>query len=400
MTTGPAATTTATTGQRVYPHPVTGEQFVSVTSCLEIIDKPALKVWAARLAAQAALDNLPWLINTTMKPPCGNTGNRCSHHWQERCPRCPCKDCPTCAVWWLTNRHNDRSEQRKHEGSEVHDVIRQWILDDGFIRPHTVDAAPYVAQFLQWVADYGLTPDSWEMTEATVINRTHNYAGTLDTIVTVRPTTDLAAGLCADHGVDELHLLVDYKTRDREEDEITPKVYPEHGLQLAAYARGEAVMLPDGTELPMPTIHAAAVLQLRPHGYTLRPTRNHEDAFDAFLLAGGLAEWMATESTAEVSPLAAPQHRRAVLAAGRARKAVSVAGVDVDASAKSSKPAKATKTTKATAKRAPAKKTSGQPKQPSLPDSLNIAEVGRRQSATLASMRTPTAAPPSDDIPF
>src|SRR6266568_649913 len=45
-------------GSRWYVWPNTGERFPSVTTILSVIDKPALKRWAAKMTAEYAVSNL------------------------------------------------------------------------------------------------------------------------------------------------------------------------------------------------------------------------------------------------------------------------------------------------------------------------------------------------------
>jgi hypothetical protein len=113
--------------------------------------------------------------------------------------------------------------------------------------------------FEQFLADW--TPH-YVMTEASVFNTTEKYAGTLDAIV----------------HMNDARYLMDVKSGKG--------VYPEVGLQLAAYRYAEFIGLPDGSEEPMPQVDGAVVLHLPDEGgYDLLNIRADRDVFTAFLYA-------------------------------------------------------------------------------------------------------------------
>lgn len=361
------------------------ERFIRVSTVLEHADKEGLRRWSAQLAAGAAIDDLPRLITATRTKACGNTWKRCQHDYRQRCSDCPCHACLPCVRKWMENRHYGEAARRADEGTRVHDVIEHWVLNGGDLISYEPDIAVYVDQFLTWVKDYGLTPDSWEMSEATVINRTHGYAGTLDTILRIHAD---ATELAAKHVASVLGLpvsqvrgrsvsnIVDAKTREKEE----AKLYPEHALQQTPYKRAEVVRLRDGREFPMPQTDAAVILQLRPDGYLFRPVVTDDETFAAFLSLLSFARWHMEFATASVS--------------SRTFKVPA-----------EPKPAKAAKTV-APAKRAPAKKAA--PRKRLTTKLEDVPEPGRTPetrptSAILASVarrHTPAMSPAGDEIPF
>lgn len=381
---GPALASSDERG-RIYTHPLTGETFISVTTALKAIGKEALIYWAAGLAADAALNELPRLITATLKPECGNTFARCSHDWRVRCADCPCEKCPACTSKWLRDRHIAESSRRADEGTRVHDVLEHWVLSDGEIRPHEDDIAPFVAQFQQFVADYGLTPKSWEMAEATVINREHAYAGTLDDILRFRAVdSPLAAEVCARLGKEEVLLLGDTKTRGRAG---KAAIYPEHALQCAAYRNCSTILLPDGQEEPLPTVDGAFILQLRPDGYEMRLVVADDRTFGAFLAVLVLARWQWDHATASVSPRAFPKPKP--------EKATPAKAAPVK---KAAAPVKKTAARKA----APAKPTEPEEALIPAPPPRPLREVAAAQSATLRSMTAGSRyeSIPDSEIPF
>jgi len=391
--TGPALAQTTKDG-RWYDHPTTGERFISITTALRSVNKKALVFWAAGLAAQSALDELPRLISATLTKPCERTFNRCQHDWQVRCVECPCGQCPPCVGKWLRDRHIAESSRRVDEGTRVHDVIEHWVLSGGEALGHDEDIDPYVEQFWTFIADYGLTPDSWQMSEATVINRDYGYAGTLDQIIEFKAdASPKAAELCARValGAGSVLLLGDNKTREDAAHELNEKkaaFYPDHALQCAAYRNATAVLLPDGQEEPLPRVGGAFILQLRPDGYELRLVVADDRTFGAFLSVLALAKWQWEYATASVSTKAFPKPR-VVSSAAVLDPSIPLTGTGRSAKAA---PAKKTTARKATAPREP------------KPTSATLSDTAKLQSATLRSMLgKPDPHPDSpfgDFIPF
>ena len=195
----PANRQTNSTGGKYYVHPVTDEKFTSVTTALDVIGKAALKIWAGMVAADMAFDLIPQMTASVLEPPCGNTFNRCyqKHGASARCDRCPCGACEKCIWRRIAWRHAAESSRRAQEGTELHEAVQFWVTTGGkepTVRPEVL---PYWLQFLQFVADYALTPESWHASEITMINREHMYAGTSDAVVAiVRGVSPLADEVC------------------------------------------------------------------------------------------------------------------------------------------------------------------------------------------------------------
>jgi hypothetical protein len=254
---------------------------VSVTTALQAVSKAALIPWAANLAADAALEELPRLVKASRTRACGNTTT------DERCG--VCKDCMR---RWVAHRHYAESHRGRERGSKVHDVIEWWALH-GEIRGHDDDIAPWVGAFRRFVHD--LKPEVF-VTETTVINREHRYAGTLDLGLTITSAVSReAAEVCGRYGLDRVRLYVDTKTTRKREN----RFYPEWALQVGGgYRHAEAVLLPDGIEEPLPTVDGAAILLLRPDGYALRPVVANDMTFAAFLCALNLYLWVADHGAA------------------------------------------------------------------------------------------------------
>jgi hypothetical protein len=319
MTTSIAApvAVTAEDGHRFYP--IDDEQYWSVTTALTVLSKDGLTFWAGGQAAKAAFAELPKVLVASRTRPCGNTYSQCrsgrgdnAHDWRITCSTCPCDQCQACMTRWLTERHIAVRNRRADEGKRTHAWIEEWVLSGGVIAPFPDDIAPYVRAFLAFVKAYGLTPESWLFSEAIVINRDERYAGQTDGAIRFEATaTDLAAEIVA-----MLHqqpvsvcrqqqlyadVLVDVKTKE-DPPEKAVKFYDEVSLQLSGYEHAPVIYIRRiGAEEPMPALHGAMALQLRPDMAVPRLCVTDERTFAAFLCALQLYRWRVEFGTASVS---------------------------------------------------------------------------------------------------
>jgi hypothetical protein len=93
--------------------------------------------------------------------------------------------------------------------------------------------------------------------------------------------------VCKKFGLVRPLTTLDFKTREKEEGAF----YSDMALQLGAYRRGEAVLLDDGSEHPLPPTDGGVVVQLHPDGYHVRPVRTRDEEYAAFLQILGYARW-------------------------------------------------------------------------------------------------------------
>lgn len=222
----------------------TGERLMSVTTILSNgIPKPALVNWAAREVAASALDNLPRLVKVSRDP-------------RKRAE----------AQRWLQNAANQKRDTAASLGSEVHDHIEARILGQPIPEP-SAECAPFLEQLAAFEADHH---PKWEASELVVANPDDGWAGKLDWMAYIPAVGPLLA-------------MGDSKTGKG--------VYPEAGLQMAAYRRAKFLFLKDGTKMTMPETHYAVVLHLRPDGYRLLPVRADDEAYSVFLRAKEIAAW-------------------------------------------------------------------------------------------------------------
>lgn len=246
----------STTKGRTYQHPVTGETAWSVTTIMDAgLPKPALVGWAARMVAEYAVANrarLDALLG----------GVRLVRDGDDRLVVSD-PNAVDAAVDWLKGAPYRDKDRKANIGTAIHARIEARIL--GTPMPEPADELrPRLAHFEAF--ERAFKPE-WLMSEATVWNRTESYAGTLDWIARIGRTV----------------VLGDTKSGK--------DVYPEVAIQLAAYQRAEFVLLPDGTEEPMPETQGACVLHLTDDGYRLVPVHVTDDTYRTFLHCREMFRW-------------------------------------------------------------------------------------------------------------
>lgn len=206
------------------------------------------------------------------------------------------------AIRWLVNEPGRLRDKAGATGIAVHDeaetVVLRLALDSteayakGLDVPDWPGLGGYREGFVNWLLDWRPLFDA---TEATIFSRAQAYAGTFDAIVRVS-----IAGVLR-------RLLLDYKSGRQ--------IYPEAGMQIAAYRRGEFIGGPDGvTEIPMIPTDDGAVLHLKPkptraapRGYVFRLVRTDDAVYRAFLFAREGYRWgRETSRTVVLDPLIAP----------------------------------------------------------------------------------------------
>jgi hypothetical protein len=213
-----------------------GERYWSVTTIIGSgVPKPALLPWGIKMVVEGAADladTLPALVK------------------QDR-------EAAVKMLKGLPYAHRDRAANL---GTLIHATIEAHRLGKP-MPPPPADVAGHMRAFERFLADF--TPE-YLATEAPVFNRTQKYAGTLDAIVRLKlPTSEVG------------DYILDVKSGKN--------IYPEVGLQLAAYRHAEFIGLPDGDEKPMPACVGALGLHLTATGYRLIEVRADEEVFQTFL---------------------------------------------------------------------------------------------------------------------
>ena len=219
---------------RGHRYELDGERALGVTTATDKgVAKPNLVRWAARSVAGYALDH--WTELEEMKP-----SERLrileGAPWAER-------------------------DEAAVRGRDVHTLVERLAAGEEVEIPEPL--VGHVDSYLKFVQDW--RPKEI-LVEATVVNRTTRYMGTLDLIA------DLADGL---------RWLLDWKTG-------ASGIWPETALQLSAYRHAETYLTDDGEE-PLPAVDRCGALWLRADGYDLIPVQAGLDEFRRFQYAQQIA---------------------------------------------------------------------------------------------------------------
>lgn len=196
------------------------------------------------------------------------------------------EDDPMAAKDWLKRASNRMTSVAGELGSAVHEAAEAYVLGRPY-PPWTPAVRPYM--------ENGLLPflDTWTpeiiAIEAPVFSKRFRYAGTLDNIMMI----------------DGVRLLTDYKSGKA--------IYPEVGLQLAAYRYSDTyIALPDGEMEPTPKVDGCIAIHLRPDGYEIRPVRADALVFEAFQFVREVFRWQEETAATIVGPKARTEFRTCV----------------------------------------------------------------------------------------
>lgn len=227
-------------------------KYPGVTSIVGMLPKPFLTFWAAKMAAELAVDSLEFV-----------------EQLMERGGR-------PAAVQYISGASRRYTKERSDIGSEAHDLFERMIRGQnvGFV---SRDMAPYERQFGEFLD--AVQPELVRA-EQVAWSPTHKYAGSFDGMLRLRLDE---RGKPDPQGEPAL-VIADWKTGK--------STYPDVALQMAAYAHADQVISPDGVAEPMPEFDGAVVLHITPDVCALKPVRiDKADVFAQFLHLRETFEW-------------------------------------------------------------------------------------------------------------
>lgn len=197
------------------------------------LPKPALVNWAARTAAEYAVDNWESLSSAPIS---------------ERLDQ-------------IRNAPNASKNAAALRGTKLHDAAQQ-LQEQGVVDVDP-EQLPLVESYLKFCVDWDLHA---EHVESAVYSVTHGYAGTLDLIAT----------LC-----DGRRWLLDLKT--------SKGVYGDMALQQAAYRFAEFLAVSETEHIRMPQVDAVGIVHVRADGADLVPLTAGKEEFRSFLYVAQVA---------------------------------------------------------------------------------------------------------------
>ena len=239
---------------RNHGYTINGEKAIGVTTAMSKgLPKPALVNWAARCAAEEAVD---FFLDPATRL---------------RLDR----DALVTRFKYAHVRQRDEAAVR---GTKVHHYAEQLIRGKPVEVPD--ELAGHVEAALKFMDQWKVKP---LLVERTVGSYRWGYAGTFDLIGELP---------------DGRRVLFDYKTGKS-------GIWPDTALQLAAYRHADAYVAEDGTEIPMAEvgITEAKAVWVRADGYDVIPLNTDASVFKAFLhmlqVAKALDVWEAWRGDAE-----------------------------------------------------------------------------------------------------
>lgn len=242
-------------GGRVYQHPVTGEEFRSVTTILGAANKPQLNNWKIRTIAEFSADNRENLASM----------DRDAAYDLVRSSQYTSSGVAAATGEAVHGRLETLFEVLRDEG-EI--AAKRWMV----LNPPAPELQHVDTCFLELLDEFEIRP---LYMENTLVNRSVGYAGSADLIAEIRRRNA---------GAPWKRAVIDAKSGK--------SIYGSVALQLVAYAKAEAILMPDGTEIPMPAIHETYALHVRPRSWSLRPMRYDVGVWDAFRALVVVDQWV------------------------------------------------------------------------------------------------------------
>ena len=230
-------------------------KYPGVTSVIDLLAKPFLQHWSAKMAAELAVDSLDILGPMAERDRAG-------------------------AVNYVKGAASRYSKRRSSVGSEAHVLFEKMIRNQHIGRVHP-DMVPYHRNFAAFLD--ALQPELVRA-EDVVWSAEHEYAGSFDGIVKLK----LDENGKPDPQGEAATVMVDWKTGK--------DTYPEVALQLAAYRFAEEVIDAEGVRSPMPETDGAMVLHITDQQATFKPVETSEWVFNYFLALRTLFDWQTTDS--------------------------------------------------------------------------------------------------------
>jgi hypothetical protein len=243
----PKVKTVSVGGDRYYADDVTRDQVPGVTSILGVRAKPALINWAAKMAAEFAVDNIHQVSALAQTD--------------------------RFAAIDLVKRAPTRSSGKAAgKGTEVHGIVERLLNGEMNVAVNK-EVRPFIVQFQQFATEYKLEP---VYNEITLWSDKYRYAGTADGLWKL-----------TGEGIDEPGMLAvcDIKTG-------ASGVWEDAALQLSAYKNADFILLPDGTRQVMPaTSDQSWAIWLRPEGWALLPLDTGPQTFSTFIGLRKAFDW-------------------------------------------------------------------------------------------------------------
>lgn len=214
---------------RGHGYKLDGEKLIGVTTALDVLDKPALRDWYARTAAERAVNEWDTLGQLPIT---------------ERLER-------------IRYGARDKVAAASLRGTEIHTLGQK--LADGEKVDVPAEHLGEVQAYARWLDTWGVETIA---TETPLCHTRHLYGGTADLWGRVAKR-------------DNAVCLLDVKTGRG--------VYSETGWQLAAYRFSDLMQPEKGVEIPTPAVDLVYVAHVLPDDVRMLPVKADEGVFREFL---------------------------------------------------------------------------------------------------------------------
>ena len=234
-------TTIKRNDSRFYVDRETKERVPGVTSIVDMIPKPFLMYWAAKMVAEWTADNIGSYVQLLID------GQR------------------DAAVDSAKAAPRRSTGDAAKVGTAVHDYFEQYARGEAPKRV-PLEVQPFARHVAEFHDRY--QPEYLHI-EDTVWSDQHRYAGSFDWVAKI----------------DGQLVMGDTKT-------TRSGVHAEVALQLSAYAHADKVITQSGEEVDVPPVEAGAVFHLRPEGWKLVPVRIDDEVFSHFVALRKTFDWV------------------------------------------------------------------------------------------------------------
>lgn len=255
-------------GGRFYVHPTQRDTIhPGVTTVLNMLPKPFLAPWNAKMTAELAIDSIDFVQSMAERDRDG-------------------------AVSYLKGAASRYTKIRANVGSAAHDLFERMIRGEGgftdkypagprkgeYVVRVGPDMEPYRDHFAQFLA--AVNPELVRA-EDVAWSDTHGYAGSFDIIM--RIWLDDEGKLTPDRSGTPHLIMGDWKT--------SKATYPDVALQMAAYMNADFIIDADGNHSPMPVFDGAAVLHITDTEWSFKPVHTGPEVFAQFLHLRDTFNW-------------------------------------------------------------------------------------------------------------
>lgn len=252
--TNPRAMTKQTSSGRYYVHPVTGEEFRSVTTILNAASKVALEKWKLKTVATFAAENREMLAQKSEDEAFDLV----------RSSQFASSGVAAATGEAVHSRFERLCYVLRDEGESQ---VAEWMVAN----PPAPELHHVDSMFLEFLDEFDLRPVHME---PTVLNREFRYAGSADLVAEFRPKS----------GGSWKRVVADVKSGK--------SLYGSTSTQCCAYAKGEVILQLDGTEIPMPVIHGTLGIHIRPRSWAVKPLRFDVGVWNVFKSLVVVDQWI------------------------------------------------------------------------------------------------------------